>query len=76
MSGWLVAQGGAALALLPAAERRTSRLLQNMARLLQERGDYVLAEPLCGAMMQARRETLGDRNEDTLNAINQFASLL
>ena len=46
MNGWLVAQGEAELARLPAAERGTSVLLGKVALLLGGRGDYAAAEPL------------------------------
>eukprot|EP00964_Phaeocystis_antarctica_P083589 scaffold52583_cov58-Phaeocystis_antarctica.AAC.3 len=57
----LVAQARAALARLLAAKRGTSALLGNLGMLLMEMGRQEEARPLFEEALQARRETLGDR---------------
>ena len=43
--------------------------INNLASMLDTRGDLAAAEPLYREALQARRETLGDRHKDTLVAI-------
>ena len=72
----LVAQGRAALGRLPAAERGTSVLINNLAILLQDMGKLEEARPLFEEALQACRETLGDRHQMTLVFICNLADLL
>ena len=72
----LVAQGRAALARLPAAERGTSALLACLGLLLKEMGKLEAAKPLLEEALQARRATLGDRHPNTLTSINNMGHLL
>ena len=72
----LLAQGRAALELLPAAERRKSVLLFNMGYLLKNMGKLEEARPLFEQRLQGQRETLGDRDRSTLGAIYNLANLL
>eukprot|EP00964_Phaeocystis_antarctica_P052953 scaffold31023_cov65-Phaeocystis_antarctica.AAC.2 len=72
----LVAQGRAALGRLPAAERRGSVLLISMGQLLQNMGKLEEARPLYEERLQGQRETLGDRDEETLGSIFVLADLL
>ena len=62
----LVAQGRAALARLPAAERGASALLGNLGQLLQMMGQLEEARPLLEEAVQMGKETLGDRHPHTL----------
>ena len=66
----------AALARLPAEERGTSPLINNLASLLQDTGDLAGAELLYREALEASRETLGDRHPNTLSSINNLATLL
>ena len=72
----LVAQARAALARLSAAERGTSMLLSNLGRLLKDMGQLEEARPLYEEALQARRETLGDRDPGTLNTMYGLAAVL
>ena len=72
----LVAQGRAALARLPAAERVTSTLPGNLGWLLYRMGKLKEARPLCEEALQARRVAYGDRHPKTLTWINKLAGLL
>ena len=72
----LVAQAQAALARLPAAERGTSVLLNQLGRLLKRMGKLDEARPLLEEALQARRATLGDRHPDTLVSISNMGGLL
>ena len=73
---WLANEGRAELARMDAAERGTSLLLMNVARLLQAQGKLDEAEPLYREALEASRATLGDRHPDTLVSISNMASLL
>ena len=72
----LVAQGRAALARLPAAERRGSTLLFSMGKLLKNMGKLEEARPLLKEDLQGNRETLGDRHPGTLRSVYNLAYLL
>ena len=72
----LVAQARAALERLPAAERGTSRLINNLGMLLQDMGQLEEARPLYEEALQVRRETLGERHPGTLVLINNMGVLL
>ena len=73
---WLTAQAQAALARLPAEERGTSALINNLATLLQDQGQLDEARPLYEEALQACRETLGDRHPSTLTSIYNLGALL
>ena len=66
---WLVAEGRAALARLPAAERGTSVLIDRLATLLQDHGEYEEAEPLYREALDVQREVLGARHPSTLTSM-------
>jgi tetratricopeptide (TPR) repeat protein len=72
----LVAQARAALERLPAAERGTSVLINQLATLLQDMGKLEEAKPLFEEALQARRAALGDRHPRTLTSINNMGTLL
>ena len=72
----LVAQGRAALGRLPAAERGGSGLLISMGWLLEKMGKGEEARLLYEEVLQAQRETLGDRHPSTLSSINNMGALL
>eukprot|EP00964_Phaeocystis_antarctica_P149180 scaffold116220_cov54-Phaeocystis_antarctica.AAC.1 len=72
----LVAQARAALGRLPAAERGTSALINNLGRLLTDIGQLEKARPLFKEHMLGCRETLGDRHHWTLVSINNMGNLL
>jgi len=72
----LLAQGQAALGRLPAAERSGNILLYRMGALLLDIGKLEEARPLYEEALQGRRETLGDRHDDTLTSISLLAYLL
>ena len=72
----LVAQARAALERLPAAERGTSALINNLGLLLEAMGKLEEARPLFEEAQQARRETLGDRDPSMLASINNLGLLL
>ena len=76
MRKWLAAEGRAALERMPAAERGTSTLINNLGSLLKLQGDREGAAALLREALQARRETLGDRDSSTLTSINNLGSLL
>ena len=76
LNGALAAQGRAALDRMPAAERGTSVLPNNVGTLLQAQGDLEGAAALLRELLQARRETLGDRHPSTLISIWNFSDLL
>ena len=65
-----------ALGRLPAAERGTSVLINNLGQLLQDMGKLEQARPLYEEALQGRRETLGDRHPSTLLSINSMGWLL
>ena len=69
---WLAAAGRAALEELPADERGTSCLINNLAMLLRDQGRLKEAEPLYTEALQARREVLGDRHPDTQSLLRQL----
>ena len=72
----LAAQAREALARLPAAERGTSALINNLGLLLEAMGKLEEARPLFEEAQQARRETLGDRDPSMLASINNMGLLL
>ena len=76
LRGWLASRGRAALAQLPEEERGTSKLLNNLGRLLHDQGDLQGAAPLFREALAARRSTLGDTHPDTLTSINNLGSLM
>ena len=76
MRDWVAARGRHELALLPARERGTSALLNNLASLLKDQGKLDEAEPLYSEALAAKREVLGERHPDTLAGMNKLASLL
>ena len=73
---WLTAQAQAALARLPAEERGTSALINQLGRLLKAQGQLDEARPLLEEALRVRREVLGDRHPDTLGSISNLGSLL
>ena len=72
----LVAQARAALARLPAAERGTSVLINQLGVLLKRMGKLDEARPLYEEALQACRATLGDRHPSTLVSISNMGTLL
>ena len=72
----LVAQGQAALGRLPVAERRGNVLLLNLGLLLFNMGKLEEARLLLEEMLQGERETLGDRDPNTLTSISVLTNLL
>ena len=54
----------------------TVESMQNLASLLQSRGNCVDAEPLCLEAFHARRKLLGDTHPFTLQSIQNLAALL
>ena len=50
--------------------------LNNLGRLLKEKGDLAAAEPLSREALQGRREKLGARHPDTLSSISNLGLLL
>ena len=50
--------------------------VNNLAALLQNRGDYDNAEPLYRRALEARERTLGKEHPDTLSSVNNLAALL
>ena len=72
----LIAQARLALGRLPAAERGTSALTNNLGRLLMDMGKLEEARPLLEEVMQTSKETLGDRHPRTLSYIGNMADLL
>jgi len=72
----LVNRGLVNLEMLPAAKRKTSKLINNVARLLKDTGEYNKAMPLYEEALQGRRETLGNRHPSTLASINNMAGVL
>ena len=62
---------------LPAAERGTSALTNNLCRLLMDMGKLEEARPLYEeARLQAKRETLSDRHPSALISISNMRTLL
>ena len=76
LRGALATQARAALDRLPADKRGTSELSNQVGRLLYDQGDLEGAEVLYREALQAQREVLGDRHEDTLRSINNLGMLL
>ena len=76
MRAWVADAGRAALAALPAAERATSVLLNNVAMLLQEQGRLDEARPLFEEYMAGCRAARGDTHPETLTAISNLGLLL
>ena len=72
----LAAQGKAALARLPAAERGTSALIKQLGRMLQAQGKLYEAEPLLREALEARREMFGRRHPSTLDSLGNLGLLL
>ena len=72
----LAAHGRAALALLPAAERGTSTLIDNLGRLLKKMGQMKEARTLLEQAMHAKVEVLGNRHPKTLVSIHNMGKLL
>merc|ERR1719399_1735326 len=66
---WLAKAGAEALARLPEAERRTSRLLHNYADLLKQQGRLEEAAELHAESLAALRAKHGDTHEETLDAV-------
>ena len=61
---------------MPAEERGTSVLINNMGMLLEDMGRPYDAEPLYREALDGCRATLGDRHPDTLTSINNMGVLL
>ena len=76
LRAWLAQTALAELAKLPAAERATSALINNVARLLEAAGKLGEAEPLYREAFEGRRETLGPTHPHTLTAMGNLAGLL
>ena len=59
-------------------ERRPSTLdsINNLGRLLKEKGDLAAAEPLAREALEGRRETLGARHPNTLSSVSNLGLLL
>ena len=72
----LVAQAETALARLPEAERGTSVLLSKMGEMLKDMGRWEEARLLFEEAMQACRDTLRDRHQNTLTSIENMGLLL
>jgi hypothetical protein len=73
---WLCKQGEAALALLPAQERKTSALMANMADMLWRQGKAAEAEPLLREIVTDRQEVLGLDHERTHAGMYTLAKCL
>ena len=76
MQAWMVEEARAALEEMPAEERATSALINNLASLLYTQGKLGDAEPLDREALAGCRRTLGDEHPDTLGSIYNFAGLL
>ena len=76
LRGWLAGQGRAALGRLRAAERGTSTLIDNLARMLHGMGEMDEAEALYREALEACRVTLGARHPITRTTIGNLGSLL
>ena len=76
LRAWLAREGRAALARLPAAERGTSVLINQLGSMLKDQGKLEAAGALYREALQARRETLGDKHLRTLTAISNLGALL
>ena len=50
--------------------------VNNLANLLQAKGDYAGAEPLYRRVLEAQERTLGKEHPDTLTSVNNLANLL
>ena len=50
--------------------------MNNLASLLQDKGDYAGAEPLYRRALEAGERTLGKEHPNTLTSVNNLASLL
>jgi len=73
---WLAQTGLDALDRLKPNERGMSRLIGNVARLMQEQGKHDEAEPLYREALNVRTEQLGRRAPDTILIVNNLAWLL
>lgn len=56
--------------------RRVAAILNNLAMLLGEKGDYAAAEPLYRESLAINRKLRGDENPYVANNLNNLASLL
>jgi len=72
----LVYEGKAALAQLLAAERGTSVLINNLAWLLQDQGDFAGAAPLYHEALEGSREKLGKRHPAAMFSIWNLCVLM
>jgi tetratricopeptide (TPR) repeat protein len=76
MRGWVADAGRGALAVLPAAERATSTLIDRVAKLLQDQGKLNEARLLFEERMVGCQAAFGDADPKTLTSINDLADLL
>ena len=76
MQGWMVEEARAALAAMPAEERGTSPLINNLALLLEGQGRFEEAEPLFLECLAARRRAWGGDHPDTLASTVALSELL
>jgi tetratricopeptide (TPR) repeat protein len=76
MRGWVADAGRGALAALPQAERATSTLINQVARLLHDQGRLDEARPLLEEALAGQFKVLGDAHPYTLNASGNLGMLL
>jgi hypothetical protein len=75
MRVWLVGVSCTALEAVPAAERATSGLINNVGRLLYDNNKYDEAQLLFEEALVGRREKLGNSHKDTLGAMDNLGRL-
>jgi tetratricopeptide (TPR) repeat protein len=74
---WLAEEGRALLGRCEAeGRRRDTKLVSRLGRLLQDQGKLFEAEPFRREAYAACRDSLGERHEDTLDALASLAGLL
>lgn len=73
---WTYEAGAKALEIMDPAQRGMSKLINMTAAYLHNQGQLDKAEPLLIEAMLARRESLGDSHQNTLQAVSNLAMLL
>ncbi|KAL1496380.1 hypothetical protein AB1Y20_016335 [Prymnesium parvum] len=73
---WVLSRAKELLQGLDDAARKSSSMVDHIAKLLQDFGQFEEAEPLCREVVEARKERLGANHADTIEAVNNHAMLL